>query len=137
MNKVYKATNFYYFKIAVVIVIIAFVAFSYTTFFASLFGFNSLANTVFVIVFGSVSLFAIYVVILSNKPVITFENDAFRYRYKKILFSEIQSYHPPLGGSEPYLITKEGKKIDLELSWLKKQDQQEIQEILLSHIGNE
>ncbi|NAS31968.1 hypothetical protein GTQ40_13355 [Flavobacteriaceae bacterium R38] len=135
MKKIYKATNFYYFKICITILLIALACLLYIFFFSAL-GFGFLINTIVAGIFIIISLFIIYVVIISNKPVIIIEKDTLTYRYKKLPFSEIEAFHISRGGSEPYILTKEGKRIDLELSWLKKQDQLEIEETLQDRLKN-
>ncbi len=109
----------------------------YTYIFVILLNISLIVNIIIASLFGLISLGAIYIVIASNKPVISFKEDYFWYRYKKILFSNIQSFHIARGGSEPYIITKEGNRIDLELSWLKKQDRKEIEETIQSQVSNE
>ncbi|NER12914.1 hypothetical protein GWK08_05655 [Leptobacterium flavescens] len=137
MAKQYKATNFYYFKMVLIILLIALVYFLYTAVFAALLNFGRISNIIIASVFGIVGLFAIFIVILSNKPVIIFEDEAIIYRYKKIFFSDIASFHPARGGSEPYIITKGQKRVDLELSWLTKKDRDEIEATLQSILKNE
>jgi hypothetical protein len=39
------------------------------------------------------------------------------------LYDKIKSYQTSRGGSEPYLLLKSGKRIDLNISWLKKSEQ--------------
>jgi len=135
MEKIYKATNFYYFKIAITILLIALACLVYIFFFAVLglgFIINAIVGTIFILI----SLFIIYIVIISNKPVITIRKETLTYRYKQLSFNEIETFHVSKGGSEPYIITKEGKRIDLELSWLKKQDQLEIEKSIQERLNN-
>lgn len=137
MEKVYKATNFYYFKMILLIVIILLISNMYIFIFSTFLNLGYVVDMIIAIIFGLISLFAIYIVIISNKPVVSIEQNTLKYRYHKFLFSEIDSFHPSRGGSEPYIITKEGKRIDMELSWLRKQDRQEIEEIIQTHLNDE
>lgn len=50
------------------------------------------------------------------------------------LYQEIKSYEVSRGGSEPYLILTNGKRVDLNISWLKKEEKQEIEEYLQKRI---
>ncbi|MFP2996956.1 hypothetical protein ABN763_13650 [Spongiivirga sp. MCCC 1A20706] len=51
-------------------------------------------------------------------------------------FGEIKSFSPSKGGSEPFLILNNGKRIDLELSWFSKEDKTIIAEYLDAIINN-
>ena len=51
------------------------------------------------------------------------------------LYSEIKRYEISRGGSEPYLLLKTGRRIDLNISWLKKEEQQEIAKSLQERIS--
>ena len=79
-------------------------------------------------------LVAIIMVIRSSNPVITFRNKFFTMGNLDIYYDQIKDYYPSKGGSEPYLITKEGNRIDLELSWFSKKDQDAIRKTLLHKI---
>ena len=50
------------------------------------------------------------------------------------LYNEIKRYEISRGGSEPYLLLKTGRRIDLNISWLKKSEQQEIEMYLQKRI---
>ena len=137
MIKEYKAANLYYLKMIITMIIIVLVCALYFLVFSSLLRFGRITDFIFGIVFGGIAAFVIYVIIISNKPVVRFENEALIYRYKKISFSDIADFQKSKGGSEPYIITHEGKRIDLELSWLKKQDREEIEHFLQSQLNHE
>ncbi|WP_299216627.1 hypothetical protein [uncultured Dokdonia sp.] len=52
------------------------------------------------------------------------------------LFSEIKNYEISRGGSEPFLLLKTGRRIDLNISWLKKDEQLEIDRHLQERIND-
>ncbi|WP_340075795.1 hypothetical protein [Leptobacterium sp. I13] len=135
MPKTYKATNLYYYKVLLLIIVIGLVYFFYDLFvYALLSFFNTYwaRNIAFFLIglFTVIALVMIFFVIRSNKPTVVIEESALTYRNQKIFFKEIVFFQPGKGGSEPYLITKKDKRIDLELSWLKKSDRIEIETIL-------
>ena len=45
-------------------------------------------------------------------------------------YTEIKTYYSPRGGSEPYLILHNGNRVDLDISWLKKEDRDEVDTFL-------
>ena len=44
-------------------------------------------------------------------------------------------YEVSRGGSEPYLVLANGKSIDLNISWLRKVEQEEIETLLQTRIS--
>lgn len=60
-----------------------------------------------------------FVIGISDKSIVT--------RHAAYSISEISSFNIARGGSEPYLILKNGKRIDLEISWLNKNDRVEVE----------
>ena len=52
------------------------------------------------------------------------------------LYSEIARYEISRGGSEPYLILKNGRRVDLNVSWLTKEEQLEIEKYLQERIND-
>ena len=87
------------------------------------------------ILVGIISLLLILIILLRGKPQITLSATTIRTNRFKKKFDELKSYHPSKGGSEPYVISKDGKQYDLELSWFSKKDQQEIEAFLIAQIN--
>lgn len=50
------------------------------------------------------------------------------------LYEEIKSHEVSRGGSEPFLMLKNGRRVDLNISWLKKEEQEEIEMYLQDRI---
>lgn len=77
--------------------------------------------------------------ILFNKGGLRFVIGIFEEKVKTkagdFLYSEIERYEISRGGSEPYLLLKTGKRIDLNISWLKKAEQKEIAKSLQERIS--
>ncbi len=86
------------------------------------------------IVFGIISLLFILLILLRGKPQIAINETMIRTNRFKKEFDELASYHPSKGGSEPYVISNEGKQYDIELSWFSKKDRQEIEAFLSERI---
>lgn len=86
------------------------------------------------IVFGIISLLFILLILLRGKPQIAINETMIRTNRFKKKFDELASYHPSKGGSEPFVISKEGKQYDIELSWFSKKDRQEIEAFLSERI---
>lgn len=84
--------------------------------------------------FGIISILTIIYVLLTGKPRVTINDTTLRTNRFKKDFSELKSYHKGKGGSEPYVITKDGKKFDLELSWFSKKDRQEIESLIMNQL---
>ena len=68
----------------------------------------------------------LYILFRGNPNIIINETTLKTNRFKKD-FEELKSYHPSRGGSEPYVISKDGKQYDIELSWFSKRDRKEIE----------
>lgn len=77
---------------------------------------------------------AILLILLRWKPQVSINDKTLRTNRFKRDFSEIKSYHKGRGGSEPYVITHDGKQLDLELSWFSKRDREEIESIILRNL---
>lgn len=86
----------------------------------------------FVILF---SILIILLIILRNKPKIVLNDTYIRTNRFKKEFTEIKTYNPARGGSEPFFITHDNKQYDLELSWFSKSDREEIEKIILTKIA--
>lgn len=74
---------------------------------------------------------AILLVLFRGKPQVSINDKTLRTNRFKRDFSQIKSYHKGRGGSEPYVITHDGKQLDIELSWFSKRDREEIESIIL------
>ena len=74
-----------------------------------------------------VLLIAAIRIIRSNNPSISFANDYMIVGYQEVKYDDIKKFYPSKGGSEPYIITKDNHKIDLEISWFRKKDRLEIE----------
>jgi hypothetical protein len=84
---------------------------------------------------GIICLLTILLIILRGKPnVIITETSIKTNRFKKN-FDELKSYHPGKGGSEPFVISKDGKQYDIELSWFSKRDRQEIEAFIKDRVA--
>jgi len=86
------------------------------------------------ILFGTIGLLFILLILLRGKPQITINDTTIRTNRFKKKFEELASYHPSKGGSEPYVISKDGKQYDIELSWFSKRDRTEIEAFLKERI---
>ncbi|AXG69379.1 hypothetical protein KORDIASMS9_01599 [Kordia sp. SMS9] len=86
------------------------------------------------IVFGIICLLFILIILLRGKPQITINETMIRTNRFKKKFEELASYHPGKGGSEPFVLSKEGKQYDIELSWFSKKDRKEIEAFLTERI---
>jgi hypothetical protein len=136
MKKTFKANNLYYGKILLLILMITLGYLLYDFIIVSFLGSIRApwARITMFVLLGIVlliTLFVIYFVVTSNKPVVELAEDYVRYKYRKILFKDIKLFYPSKGGSEPFIVTKDNKQIDLELSWLRKEDRLEIEQTIL------
>lgn len=141
MKKVFKATNLYYGKITLltVMVIVGYLLYDFIV--VSMLGnIQTLwARIIMYVLMGILlllALFVIYYIVTSNKPVVELNDDFLRYKYRKILFEDIKLFHPSKGGSEPFIITRDDRQIDLELSWLRKADRIEIENTIQKKIAS-
>ncbi|WP_299258475.1 hypothetical protein [uncultured Aquimarina sp.] len=79
-------------------------------------------------------VFAAFLIIRSNRPTISFYNDYMIIGRQEVTYDIIKNFYPAKGGSEPYIVTKDEYKIDLEISWFRKKDRAEIEKIILEKI---
>jgi len=79
-------------------------------------------------------IIAAYLIIKANNPVIKLGEEDMVIGHQMIPYDQVESYFPSKGGSEPYIITKEGTKMDLEISWFSKKDRIEIKNTILEKI---
>ncbi|QHI38019.1 hypothetical protein IMCC3317_34020 [Kordia antarctica] len=86
-------------------------------------------------IFGLIALASIALILLRGKPAVTLSHTTLRTNRFKKDFAQLKSYHPGKGGSEPYVISHEGKQYDLELSWFSKKDQKEIEAFIKERVA--
>ncbi|MEW7289119.1 hypothetical protein [Aquimarina sp. 2304DJ70-9] len=124
--KTFKPTSLYIIKILGLIIGTSISIFG-ITFFIGISIMASLLILLIVLIF-------IYTILKSNKPAIQLSNTNININEVNIEYDQIESFHSSKGASEPYIISKSGEKIDLELSWFKKKDQAEIESMILEKI---
>ncbi|GAA4276701.1 hypothetical protein [Aquimarina mytili] len=93
---------------------------------------NISTTTTLLLVF--IALVFSYISFRYSKPTIQLCDSTITINELITEYEQIENYFPSKGGSEPYIVTKNGEKIDLELSWLKKKDQTEIESMILKKI---
>ena len=89
----------------------------------------------FNIVFCLVLLYFIFMIATSKTPSFLFSEEGFKYKYKKVAYSDIESLIPAKGGSEPELVLKNGSTLVLELSWFLKNDRTLILKTITDNIS--
>ncbi|WP_340066485.1 hypothetical protein [Ascidiimonas aurantiaca] len=141
MNKIYKANNVYYLKLGLLVICIGITYLLYDFIIYTFLGniqrlWAQVIMFVLLGVFLLLALFAMYIVITSNKPVIILEKDHLRYKNRKIFFKDIKIFYPSKGGSEPFVVTHSNQQIDLELSWLRKTDRVEIESAIAREVSS-
>jgi hypothetical protein len=85
-------------------------------------------------IFGIIAFGSILLIMLRGKPKVTLNDTTLRTNRFKKDFVELKTYHPSKGGSEPYVISHDGKQYDIELSWFSKKDQKEIEAFIRKRI---
>lgn len=135
MQKVFKATYLYIIK-AVMLFAAVITGFLVLNFIMMLI--NALIPIwlfyILNIVFALFTLVFLFMQLTSKKPEFVFNDNGFKYKRKNILYSEIKSFIPAQGGSEPEIVFKDNSTHVLELSWFLRKDSKEIQEIIASNI---
>lgn len=137
MHTIYKPTVLYLIKILGLIVFVVAAAVMIGIFFdVPNFLFKSqwyeraiLFFCVIMILLGS------YFTIVANNPTIICTDSTIHIGVIELSYDEIDSFFESKGGSEPYVLTKDQERIDLQLSWFTKKDQIEITTILKEKIG--
>lgn len=86
-------------------------------------------------IFGLIAFGSIALILLRGKPKVTLNEKTLRTNRFKKDFSEIKSYHKGKGGSEPFIISHEGKQYDIELSWFSKRDRKEIEAFITERVA--
>ncbi|MFK7747438.1 MAG: hypothetical protein AB8B65_03535 [Kordia sp.] len=86
------------------------------------------------ITIGAICLLLILVILLRGKPQISINETTIRTNRFKKKFDELETYHPSKGGSEPFMVSKQGKQYDLELSWFSKKDRKEIEAFIKERV---
>ena len=134
--KQYRPTLVYIIKIFGLIIGAAFSIFIISLFIniISFFVESSLFEKIILILLTALFITAIFLIIRSNNPSISFKNDSLLIGRQEISFDQIEKFHPSKGGSEPYIVTKDGLKIDIETSWFRKKDRLEIEQIIVEKI---
>ena len=85
-------------------------------------------------IFGLIAFGSIALILLRGKPAVTLSNKTLRTNRFKRDFEQLKSYHPSKGGSEPFVISHDGKQFDIELSWFSKKDRKAIEAFILQQI---
>lgn len=67
-----------------------------------------------------------YFAILSNNPIIKFQDHYMTIGSLNVEYDQITGFFPSKGGSEPFILTSSGNRIDIQLSWFSKKDRVEI-----------
>jgi len=134
MQKTYKATYLYIIKAVMLFMamITAFLAFNFGLMLLNL------SPWVFYAVNIVLSLFVLlflFMQLTAKAPMLTFDNDGFKYKRKNFSFSEIKQFKKASGGSEPELVLEDGTEVPLELSWFLKKDRKEIEALLEEKIN--
>lgn len=134
MQKTYKATYLYIIKAVMLFMamITAFLAFNFGLMLLNL------SPWVFYAVNIVLSLFVLlflFMQLTAKAPMLTFDNDGFKYKRKNFSFSEIKQFKKASGGSEPELVLQDGTEVPLELSWFLKKDRKEIEALLEEKIN--
>lgn len=134
MQKTYKATYLYIIKAVMLFMamITAFLAFNFGLMLLNL------SPWVFYAVNIVLSLFVLlflFMQLTAKAPMLTFDNDGFKYKRKNFSFSEIKQFKNASGGSEPELVLQDGTEVPLELSWFLKKDRKEIEALLEEKIN--
>jgi len=134
--KQYRPTLLYIIKIFGLIVGAGFSIFILSLFLdiVSFFVESSFFEKIIFILLIVVYIGAAFLIIRSNNPSISFNTDYMTIGRQEIAYDAIENLYPARGGSEPYIITTDGDKIDLETSWFKKKDRIEIEEIISEKI---
>ena len=68
--------------------------------------------------------------------IIGFGRDKVTVKEEDFFYDEIKRYEISRGGSEPYLILKNGRRVDFHISWLTKEEQLEIAKHLQKRIND-
>ncbi|MFD2563745.1 hypothetical protein [Aquimarina rubra] len=134
--KKYRPTLLYIIKIFGLVVGAAFCVFIISLFtnIISFFVESSFFEKVIFILLIAVLVLAAFQIIRSNNPTIILDNNHMMIGRQKLNYDQIKKFYPAKGGSEPYLVTKAGHKIDLEISWFGKNDRAEIENIILEKV---
>ncbi len=131
--KQYRPTIFYIIKIFGLVVGAAFSIFICSLFLdiVSFFVESSFFEQLILVLLILAFVVAAFLIIRSNNPTISFATKHMIIGKLEVPYDQIENFYPAKGGSEPYVITKDGDKIDLEISWFRKKDREEIERIIL------
>ena len=135
MHKEYKTTYLYIIK---AIMMFAAVITSFLVFNLIIMILNALIPTwlfyTLNVIFILFTLLFLFMQLTAKKPGFTFDDNGFKYKRKNILYTEIKSFIPAQGGSEPEIVFHDNNSYVLELSWFLKKDRQEIEQIIATNI---
>ncbi|MBQ4818915.1 hypothetical protein [Aquimarina sp. MMG016] len=134
--KTYKPTLLYFIKIFGLIVFVLFSIFIISLFFDIIAYFlkSSWYELAVIILVNILFLVGSYFTIISNNPIIKFRDTYVIIGNQDIKYAEIEDFFSSKGGSEPYIMTSGGSRIDLQLSWFRKKDRIEIENTLKEKI---
>ena len=76
-----------------------------------------------------------YLTLKASRPLFIISQDFILTRNAKVLFSQIAEWRPPRGGSEPSVITKDKRQIDLPTSLLEKDKRRELEALISERIA--
>jgi len=135
MHKEFKATSLYIIKAVMLFaaVITSFLVFNFIMMLLNAFipvWLFYILNVVFVLF----TLLFLFMQLTAKKPGFVFHEDGFKYKRKNIQYTEIKSFTPTQGGSEPEVVFHDNNTHVLELSWFSKKDRQEIEHIIATNI---
>ncbi|MFD0861138.1 hypothetical protein ACFQ1M_02870 [Sungkyunkwania multivorans] len=131
MEKQYRPTILYIFKIVGILLLTA-VGFLFFDIGLSLVGviIPGLALIVIRVIMLVCCLAAIILTLLRGIPSVVLKEHAIIIQGVPRKFSEIESFGRARGGSEPFFMLKDGRRIDVELSWFTKKDRLEIEKFI-------
>lgn len=135
MHKQYNATYLYLIKATMLFaaVIAAFLAFNFLLMMLQ----AIIPTWLFYIINGIFVIFLLlflFMQLTGKKPGFSFNETGFTYKRKHINYTDIKSFIPAQGGSEPEIVFHDGSTYVIELSWFVKKDRQEIEHIIASNI---
>lgn len=82
----------------------------------------------------TITVIIVLLLLLRNKPKFVLSETKIKTNRFSLQYKNIKGYYPSKGASEPYLMTVDGKRYDLELSWFSKKDRLNIVETIKANI---
>ncbi|MDH7447536.1 hypothetical protein [Aquimarina sp. 2201CG14-23] len=137
--KQYRPTLLYFIKIFGLIILALFSVFIISLFFDIIAYFvqSSLFEKLLFAILILVCIGVSFMIIRSNNPSIRLGQDTMIIGQEEISYHRIENFYPSKGGSEPYILTKDGRRIDLEISWFRKKDRVTIEQVILERINSD